>query len=586
MRVALLLVLVGVLSCGRTSRSLHGGSGSSGGQGGGSTGSQSASTASGTGGAAGEVTSTSGGGVGGMPGGAGPVEPTCTVDTAVDAPIRRLTRFEYNNTVRDVLGDSSRPAESLPFDGLPPDGSRVPDATLSAALVEGYHQLAHDYAERVTADDAGLSDLTGCNPESDGEEVCRESFIAEFVGRIFRRPATEEELEEFAGVFATGQSLGGDFASGVRAVVEVGLQSPEFLYRPELGESVEGQGSASRPTSYEMASRLSYLLWGAAPDQKLLEAASRNELATPEQVEAAARRLLEDPRAADAIGHFYLRLLRVLDADFPAVLDPAFPSFTPEIAGLMLEETKAFTAELTLSGDGDFESLWSAPYTFVNGPLAAYYGVDGISDSVFQRVELDPSRRAGLLTQGSFLGTTARGPFTDPSRRGALILTSLLCTSIPFEPPGTGLPPEPLPPNTTTRDRLQQQVADVVCTACHAHIDPIGFALEHFDAAGLWRDVENGVAIDASGEISTTDAMGSFEGARELSLALASSQDARRCFIENWFIFAHGRAPTPEDRCTLETLEQAFADEGENLKELLVALTQTKAFLQLPEASP
>jgi hypothetical protein len=505
-----------------------------------------------------------------------------------EAPIRRLSRFEYTNTVQSVLGDPSVSAEALPFDGLPADGSRVPDTSVSAALVEGYHELAHDIALGRAADETWLGTLTGCDPTSDGEEACRAAFISAFVGRLFRRPATADELDEFTAVFATGQSLGGDFESGVRAVVEVGLQSPEFLYRPELGEALEEPDSArARPSSYEMASRLSYLLWGSAPDQELLDAASRNELRTPEQIEAAARRLLDDSRAADPVGYFYLRLLRVLDADFSAVLDPAFASFTPEIAALMLEETKAFTADLTLSGNGDFAALWNAPHTFVNAPLAAYYGIEGIDGSEFQRVELDAGRRAGLLTQGSFLASAARGPFTDPSRRGAIILTSLLCTPIAFEPPGVVSLLEPLPPNTTTRQRLQQQVGDApVCAGSHTLFDPVGFGLEHFDAGGLWRETENGVAIDASGEIVTTDAAGTFDGGRELSLLLASSEDAKRCFVENWFIFAHGRAPTSADACTLESLEQAFADENENLSELLVALTQTDAFLYLPEVTP
>ncbi len=583
------LVMGLLLSCGRTSRDLHGNSS------GGDDGTGTANTTSGVGigaGGAGPDTgnATSSGGspaTDGEAGGAGTTGSACPAEVAAQSPIRRLSRFEYDNTVRDLLGDTSQPAKALPFDGLPSDGSLVPDDAVSSALVSGYHELAHAYALKATADEATVHTLTGCDPEGDGEEACRDAFVAEFIGRLFRRPPTADELDEFTLVFATGQELGGDFASGVRAVVEVGLQSPEFLYRPEMGEAAQERGGSwARPGPYEMASRLSYLLWGSAPDRSLLDAASRNELRTPEQIESQARRLLEDPRAADPVSHFYLQLLRVQESQFPAVDDPNFPTFTPEIAELMLEETKAYTAHLTLDGQGDFAALLTAPSTFVNGPLAAYYGLDGVSGSEFRRVELDPARSAGLLTQGSFLASTARGPFTDPSRRGAIILTSLLCTPVPFEPPDTGPPPQPLPPNMTTRDRVEQEALDAACAACHSYFDPLGFALEHFDAAGVWRDTENSMPIDATGEILATDAAGSFDGARELSLLLASSTDAKNCFVQNWFVFAYGRAPTPDDSCTLETLERAFADEQENLRELLVALTQTDAFLYRAEVRP
>jgi hypothetical protein len=335
-----------------------------------------------------------------------------------------------------------------------------------------------------------------------------------------------------------------------------------------------------------MASRLSYLFWGSAPDAELFDAASRDALRTPVEIEAQARRLLADDRARPAVGNFYLRLLGLVGREFPAVGSAEHPSFTAEIASLLTTETEAFTADVTLGGDGDFTTLLTAPYTFVNEPLAAHYGIEGISGSEFQRAEVDASRRGGLFTQASFLAANALGPYTNPSRRGHTVATAFLCLMMPEEPDGVERPPEPPPAGLTTRQRFETHAESAACAGCHVEIDPLGFAFEHFDAAGLWRDTEGGLTIDTSGELLATDAAGPFDGALELSRRIAESDDAKRCFVEKWFAHAHGRAATSEDACSLQTLERAFKSEGWNLRELLVALTQNDAFSYFAEVAP
>jgi hypothetical protein len=487
-----------------------------------------------------------------------------------------MNRFEYDNTVRDLFADASRPAQALPFDAFA-DPATHP---VSAALVEGYHELAHDFAARVTEDAAAATAFVGCDPASDGEDACRREFISKFIARVFRRESTTADLEEFARVFDTGVMLRGDFSSGVRAVVEVALQSPEFLYRPEFGEPADDRGEGwARPSSYEMASRLSYLLWGSTPDAELLEAAANGALGTPDEVAAQARRLLADARARDVVGYFYLRLLGLHGATFSAAGDAAHPTFTSEIAGQLLDETKAFVAEVTLGEQGDFSMILTAPFTFVNEPLAAFYGITGVSGDEYQRAAVDPAKRGGLLTHGSFLAATARGPLTDPSQRGFRIASALLCSNVPEEPPDLPRPPVELPPDTTTRQFYESQVAGAACQDCHSMFDPLGFAFEHYDAAGLWRETENGFPIDATG---SAEALEDFDGALELAQRLTGSEDARRCFVQNWFAFAQGRATTTADACFLEELDHAFTSEAANLYELLVALTQSDAFLYRP----
>jgi hypothetical protein len=569
-RTLVLVVTALPLSCGRSARSSGGDSSHR--DGGGTT-----ADRGGSGGASGTGiggTGASEGGVGGEP------DPACTPESPPESPLRHLNRFEYNNTVRDLFGDATRPA-----DALAPELD-IPGVFATARIVEGYHELAHDFAQRVTTDDAATIAFIGCDPSSDGEGTCRRDFIQDFVARVFRRPPTASDVDEFSSVFANGQTLGQNFRSGVRAVVEVALQAPEFLYRPELGEPAEDRGPGwARPSPYEMASRLSYLFWGSAPDAELLNAARGDALRTQQEIEEQARRLLGDARARDVVGFFYLRLLRLAGATFPASGDAQYPSFTPEIAKLLPQETEAFTADVTLSGQGDFAALLTAPHTFVNGPLAAFYGLSGVSGDEFERIDLDPSRRGGLLTHASFLASAASGPYSNPSRRGTLLANAFLCLAIPTKPPNLP-PPEPPSPDATTRHNLEWATSDAVCAGCHAIFDPLGFAFEHYDAAGLWRDTENGLAIDATGELVETDAAGAFDGAVGLLRRIAASDDARRCFVQNWFAYAQARNPTNGDACSLETLERAFMDANLNLRELLVALSQNDAFLYRAEVTP
>jgi hypothetical protein len=497
------------------------------------------------------------------------------------APIRRLNRFEYENSLRELFGEQSWSSAALPLDGY-----EDPTLAPSPALVEAHHHLARDLARRVTQTESATEAFIGCDAAREGEEECRDSFIREFVERAFRRPLTDWDIERFTSKFDDAAG-GGGFPLGVRAVVQITLQSPEFLYRPEFGADAPERGDGwARPAPHEMASRLSYFLWGSPPDAELLEAARADALRSPEELEAQTRRMLAGSLASKTLGYFYRRLLRLDGATYPAAGRPEHPTFTPEVAAHLLGETESFVADVTLVSNGDLRALLTAPYTFVNEPLAAFYGIQGVSGNEFRRVDVDPSRRGGLLTQASFLAATALGPFTDPSERGFRIAGALLCLDVPPEPDGAAPIPEPLLPNTTTRQRYAQHVSNAACAACHALFDPLGFAFEHYDAAGLYRETENGVQVDATGTLTRTDAAGPFDGALELADRLAGSEDVRRCFVRKWFAFAHGREVGPGDACFLEALDREFVDAGTNLQELLVALVRNDGFLYRPEVAP
>jgi Protein of unknown function (DUF1592)/Protein of unknown function (DUF1588)/Protein of unknown function (DUF1595)/Protein of unknown function (DUF1587)/Protein of unknown function (DUF1585) len=526
------------------------------------------------------------GGAAGATGGGATVPAECNTPKAARAPLRRLVRFEYNNTVRDLFGLTTRPADALPGEELGNGFGNDADALgVSRLLVDGYRSVAEQIAKDRTIDAATATTTAGCDPAAMGERPCAERFVADFLARAFRRPPSADELTAYVGAFTRGRELGGDFATGVRAVIARALQSPQFLYRVELGEVVDAARDLARPSAHEMANRLSYLLWGSMPDAPLSTAAQQGQLATAEGIRTQAERMLADPRARDVVRHFHGMLLGTLGLDHLERNAEFYPTYRAGMGALFRQETERFIDDVVWNGSGDLAGVFTAPYTFMNGTLASFYGVPGVTGDTFQKVSLDPSRRAGLLTQASILALTTPGSRTDPVVRGKWVYNKLLCGSIGDPPPNVPKLPEPVP-GQGVRERLAAHREMEPCATCHRLMDPIGFGFENFDGVGLWRDQDNGVPVDASGEISVTDAAGPFNGVVELGQKLAQSRDAQTCFVGHWLTFAYGRTETAQDACTRASLEKAFESSKGNVKALLIALTQTEAFLYRPVAVP
>ncbi|MEP7049607.1 MAG: DUF1592 domain-containing protein [Pseudomonadota bacterium] len=545
------------------------------------------SSAGSGGGSAGPASSSGAAGVSAGVGGSTAQPPIdCKEPQAGRAPLRRLIRFEYNNTVAELFKISTRPADALPGEEIGTGfGNEADSLGVSRLLIDGYRTIAEQIASDQTTDAAHAIAAAGCDPAGMGEAACSKQFITDFLGRAFRRPGTPEDLTAYQGAFDHGRQIGGDFASGVRAVIARALQAPQFLYRVELGETVDAAKKLARPTGYEMASRLSYLLWGRMPDALLMSAAQQGKLVTPEGVRAEAERMLNDDRAHDVVRYFHGMLLGTLGLDHLERDAGYYPTFKPGMGALFRQETEKFLDEVVWKGSGDLVGIFTAPYTFVNGPLATFYGLPGITGDAFQKVMLDGSRRAGLLTQASILTVTTPGSRTDPVVRGKWVYTKLLCGKVGDPPANVPKLPEPTP-GQSVRDRLAMHRAVEPCKSCHTLMDPIGFGFEHYDGVGLWRDQDNALPIDDSGEIKGTDAAGTFHGPTELGQKLAKSQAVRSCFVGDWLTFAYGRAETPADSCSRNKLEQAFSASGGNIKALLISLTQTDAFLYRPIVLP
>jgi hypothetical protein len=505
----------------------------------------------------------------------------CGAPAAVGAtPLRRLTRFEYNATVRDLLGDTSAPA-----DAFPPD--EVRSGFDNNAAVLGVSPVQTEAFMKAAESLAGKAMLTPtsfvpCDPTklagAADEDACATKFIQSFGKRAYRRPVADEDVTRLMTVFHAGRT-GADFNTGIRLVLETVLQSPQFLYRVELALPPGTADSTLAPLDgYEMATRLSYLLWGTMPDDALFAAAEANELTTGEQIKAQVTRMMTDPRAHASVMHMNEQWLQLAKMDTLQKDAKAYPNFNAAtLVPLMQEEARQFLDHVMWGDGGNLHDLFTAPYTYVNGPLAQYYGMSGVSGTDFVRVDVDPSRRAGILTLGGVMSMLAHANQSSPVHRGKFVREQILCGMMPAPPPNVPKLPD-VDPSLTTRERLLQHSTDPACHSCHRLMDPIGFGFEKLDGAGLWRDTENGKAIDDSGTIEDSDVAGNFTGPAELGAKLSQSLFAQKCVVTSWFHYAYARLEAPEDQCTIKTLSKRFADSGYRFQDLLTALTETDAF--------
>ena len=518
--------------------------------------------------------------------GSGSLPPqTCTTGTGVSrAPMRRLTRFEYNNTVRDLVQDKSLPANAFPSEESGNGFGNDADAqAVVASLAEQYITVAEKVAAGATATDriAALSPCATQVTDATSESACARSIAETFTPKAWRRALVAGEADSLVTLFQSLRTTS-DFATSVASMVEAILLSPEFLYKPELGVDVPGRPGVKQPTGDEMAVRLSYLFWASTPDDALRTAAASGELTTPAGVRSQAQRLLADPKTREVVRFFFDNLLPISALASLERSATDYPTFSAKIGSLMRTETQTFLENEIFNGPGTWPGVFTAPYTYANQELAAYYGLSGVSGDAFQKVMLGPeTHRAGLLTQAGLLAGPVHSNHENPVVRGSFVVQKLVCQPIPKPTGDIAAKVTPPDPNSgaTARQRFTVHSSDPVCRACHVNMDPLGYALENFNVVGLWRDQENGVTIDASG---MAPVVGSFNGAVELGQRLAESELTQQCFATHWLNFGYGRTLTDPEACGVESVRSKFKESGYNVQEMLLALTQSEAFLTLP----
>jgi len=490
------------------------------------------------------------------------------------APVRRLTHVEYNNTVRDLLGDTTAPATNFTAD-VAQDGftNNAVALNVSPALTEQYMAAAESLSKNATKN---LTGLLGCDASGAAEQSCVQQFIRDFGKRAWRRPLTTDEQTRLFGVYTAARAKQ-PVETGVQMIIEVLLQAPQFIYllEPAAGAA---PGTIRALDSWQVASRLSYFLLGSMPDKDLLAAAEQGALTTADQVAAQARRLLALPAAWDRVGLFFTEWMQLRNIDRVQKDPTLFPGYSLELGPLLREQVALFARYVIFDKAGSAGDLFTAPYTFMSPELAPLYGVPKPATPGFSLVNLDTSKRSGLLTHAGILASLAKSNQTDPVHRGKFVRERLLCQSVPPPPVNANITPPAVRADATTRERFAQHRTDPTCAACHTLMDPIGLGFEHYDAVGQWRDTENNFPIDATGDITGSDVAGPFNGALELSQKLAQSQQVKDCLVQTWFRFAQGRAVSDADKDNLAILSSSFANSNFRIMDLMVAITETHAF--------
>ena len=500
------------------------------------------------------------------------------------AEARLLTRLQYDNTVRDLLGELSVPDRGFPDENLLLGFGNNADAhRASLLLAERHLAAAKDLATAAVA--RGVDQLLPCTP-GDRSEACISSFITQFGYRAFRRPIHADESAPLLELWRTANASWG-FDEALQLLLQTFLQSPQLLYRTESAQvepaaagsdtaaSVASNTPAVALDSYQIASRLSYLLWNTLPDAELFALADTGQLADVEIVREQARRMIEDERARVTVADFYQQWLGMsgfagLTRDLPG---SATDAFNASWKGSL----ERFVQHTFWDEGGNVQALLGSQTVFLDAPLASLYGVEPADGFTSYQ---DPNR-AGILTQPALMALLAHADQSAPVQRGKFVREQVLCKPLPPPPPDVDTTPPDPDPGATTRERFRQHSADARCASCHSLLEGVGFGLEEFDQFGRFRTEEYGIPVDATGNLLATGdpAMeGGFDGANELAAKFAESPQVEACLATQWFRYGMGRGEQQEDVCSLLQIKTNFAETGGDFRELLIAMATTDAF--------
>jgi hypothetical protein len=495
--------------------------------------------------------------------------------------LRQLTNGEYRATVGDLLGLAAPDTTAIPPDvSVAGFTTNVTGAFVTEAHLDAYSSVGAALATRALGE--SYAKVVPCKTK---DQACAAQFVESFGKRAFRRPLTAEEKARYLTLFDAAVT-GGDFDTGVQLTVRAFLVSPAFLFRSELGRDAGGGRFVLTP--HEIASALSYTYWGTMPDDELFAAADSGALANRATIETQARRLLNAPRGRARIAGFFSELIEAPRAFVAAKDMGTFPSLYsgpggfPAVIEAMRAEEDAFVTNVVFDSTKKFSELFTADYVYVNDRLAGLYGLPAPgSATAVKKVALPPgSKRGGLLTLGMFLLGHGRADQSSPTQRGHLIRAGLLCADVPPPPPGVDATVKPGTPGKTGRQQIEAITGSGTCAACHTLMNPIGYALEGFDGAGLERTMDGGEPVDTSGALNKLGGQSyTFNGPRELSAIIAQNAQAKACLAESYHRFTRGFVAKGEDHGAVEKLGGDYATRDLDLPELFVQLALQDSFV-------
>jgi hypothetical protein len=418
-----------------------------------------------------------------------------------------------------------------------------------------------------------------CRPTAAGEEaVCAKAIIERLAKQAYRGTAAREDVNDLVRLYERGRE-GGDFESGIRLALQGVLANPRFLFRLEQAPPTLRAGQTYRISNIDLASRLSFFLWGTVPDQELITVAIQGTLAQPAILDAQVRRMLADPRSEALATRFASQWLRLQDVDKVRPDPLLFPHWDHTLTTSLIRETELFFDSLVRE-DRSVLDLLTADYTFVNERLARHYGIPNVVGNQFRRVQIPDAHRRGILGQGSVLLLTSVADRTSPVLRGKWVMEVLL-----------GTPPPPPPPNVPTleetkatagakvlsvRERMEEHRANPACNSCHKVIDPLGLALENYDATGAWRIKDNGVVVDPRGELYDGTKMA---GPADLRMALLKHADAiLLSFTESLLTYAIGRQVEAADMPTVRAIVRDAGGANYKMSSFITGVVKSAAF--------
>ncbi len=495
--------------------------------------------------------------------------------------IRRLTKTEYGNTLHDLFGVEPSIADGLP-DEVSGEGYLN---SLSPLQLEQYLAIADRVLDRIVApEDAPPTEVQKrlfgepAAPQTGSREAARE-VARSLASKAYRRPPTEAELDVLVEAFELGRQNEFGYEQSLHLMLKAVLVSPQFLFITPAGE-VESSTGIVPLDDYQLASRLSYLLWATMPDDELTALADSGSLHEPEILEAQVKRLLQDRRSRALFDGFGAQWLGVGGLE-SQVFDPAvFPQMTAEMRDAMYDEARLFFESIVRENRSVINFV-DADYTYLNGTLASIYGLEEtVTGSEMRRVHLSDGNRGGVLGMPGVLAATSFPNRTSAVKRGVWVLEQVLGEHVPAAPPSVPALEEQdreTVASLSLRERTELHSTNPVCANCHQMLDPIGFGLENFDAIGRWRDRDdNGEAIDAAGELPGGER---FSGPKELNAIIAGRiGDLARNLAEKLLAYALGRRLEGHDEIVVDELMHEIAGDGYRMQTLVTAVVTSYPF--------
>ncbi len=502
--------------------------------------------------------------------------------------IRRLSEEQYRNSIADIFGaDTKVPGRFEPdqrVGGLLAIGTSL--ASITPAAFEQYDVTARAIAAQVL-DEAHRAKTVSCTPGAAdaADDPCTAKFTKTYLRKLFRRTPTDAETARFTTLAHLVSKATGDSYAGLQAALAGMLVSSEFLFRTDATESDPASPGKLRLTSFAKAQRLSFLLWNTSPDEELLAAAERGDLHDAKLLGAQADRMLASPRLEQGVRALFNDMYGFDDFKRLAKDPQIFSRFNFKTAADAQEETLRTISDHLLKNDGDYRELFTTQKTNVTRTLGLVYLVpvatrEGFEPFDFSQSGESGSERAGILTHASFLALHSHPGRSSATLRGKAVRELILCQTVPRPPPNVDFSVVQDTSNVTlktARDRVSAHLKDAACASCHKITDPIGLALEQFDGSGVYRTAENGVPIDASGDLDGRP----FKDAVGLGKAVYEHPDTAACLVKRVYETGAGREPTESEAPWLTYMTKAFASDDYKLRSLLRRTVTSAAFYRV-----